>query len=343
MLSTVGVTPSAAGVPAPPVAVADPRTQVRVFQADNFRLNGMDFVMVAPNGTEISQWQNVDFNHMTKWLFDMPASSQITMVAETRKYPGGIVVNASTNFPLLPGGPVYVCAVPAPDLMSPCELTLERFCGRTRQLAHFPFSQSLTHTKLISRRGAGENRTARQCNACAGQHQRQLGAAGCLPDEISDFCRVGPTEFDLVTISSSFTPVAHPTEEANVAFANLAPSFPVVEILIGGAPVAANLHFREGQPYVLTEKVPVRLPFIFRSSDLIQGFVGWSRYRTIKASETVRGSVQVVEARRPAAAGAAPEPLARMSMKIVAGKSYHIFLVQTLGGRPELNWGDDIE
>lgn len=70
-----------------------------------------------------------------------------------------------------------------------------------------------------------------------------------------------------MTISSSFTPVAHPTEEANVAFANLAPSFPVVEILIGGAPVAANLHFREGQPYVLTEKVPVRWPFIFRSSE----------------------------------------------------------------------------
>lgn len=78
-------------------------------------------------------------------------------------------------------------------------------------------------------------------------------------------------------------------------------------------------------------------------NDLMQRFVGWSRYRTIKASETVRGSVQVVEARRPAAAGAAPEPLARMSMKIVAGKSYHIFLVQTLGGRPELNWGDDVE
>ena len=256
LLSTLGVAPSA-GVPAPSVDVADPRTQVRVFQADNFRLNGMDFVMIAPNGTEISSWQNIDFNRMTKWLFDMPASSQITMVAETRKYPGGIMVNASTNFPLLPGGPVYVCAVPAPDLMSPCELTLERFCG--------------------------ENRTARQCNACADQHQRELGAAGCLPDEISDFCRVGPTEFDLVTISSSFTPVAHPTEEANIAFANLAPSFPVIEISIGGEPVAANLHFREGQPYVPKSLFASINLAVIQYKDLLAG-AGTKRSKLAKPS-----------------------------------------------------------
>ncbi len=280
-LLQLGVASSAGAAPA--------RTQVRVFQADNFRLSGMNFVLLDYDGVAISSWQNIVFNHMTNWLFDMPASNQVTMVAETKKSPRGITVNTSTQFPMLPGGPIYVCAVPAPDLMSPCELTLERFCG--------------------------ENRTVKQCNTCADQHQHECSAAGCLPDEIEDFCRVGPTEFDLVTISASFVPLAHPTSEANVACANLAPSFPIVEIWIGGSPVASGLHFREGQPY-----------------------------KTIEASETVKGSSQLVEAVRPAGSSSeAPTPLAKMNVKIVAGRSYHIFLVETAGGKPELNWGDDVE
>jgi hypothetical protein len=281
--------PGPSGLPAALQVASSPRTQVRVFQADNFKLSGMNFLLVSPNGTEMSSWQNIAFSHMTKWLFDMPASSQVTMVAETKKSPHGITINTSTSFPLLPGGPIYICAVPAPDLMSPCELTLERFCG--------------------------ENRTARQCEACAGAHQRQCRAAGCYQEEIEDFCRVGPTHFDLVTISASFTPLAHPSSEANVACANLAPSFPTIEILIGGTSIGAGLDFREGQPY-----------------------------KTIAASATVKGSTQLIEAVRPPGIHSeVSEPLAKMNMKIVAGRSYHIFLVETAGGKPELNWGDDLE
>jgi hypothetical protein len=213
------------GAPAPPPPPIAQRTQIRVLQGDNFKLAGMDFLLMNETGLVVKKWANVVFNRMTPWLYGYPPTDTMTMLANSRKSPHGVEMNDSTTFPLNLGGPVYIVSVQALDHLSPCVATLNRFCGSTR--------------------------TIQACNVCVGQHQGVLLPVGCQPADVRNFCEVGPQQLDLVVAAAACPPLANPDTTGNVAVANMAPSFPELQFHVGPGVFAIyeSVHFRQSTPY----------------------------------------------------------------------------------------------